>query len=937
VLKHFHAKEITAARPDLWAALDPSAPVSASGVTQTGNANLAAFINTSCLNNGEPRRYLEVKKLNDELRERGRDALVAYLCAMNRVPLPGLSGGFATSPGDLKDLLLLDVEVGACQRGSRIEEAISTVQAFVRRSRLGLEPQWKTGHEFARLWDSRFESYRTWEHCKRRELYRENWIGWHELAKARRIEAFRFLEPSLRSATLTLAAPGGLDWWADDDKALEHAPERLQRRVPSELTPLTPPPQSATREGLGTLGSPEYAGQPSWLAAVPLASSRTTQPPSGGTTPPGTPTQPTSPGQPTNPNQPIASPRAAQPAASRTGTGKRAGARANIATPASAAAVSTNSTSRALVRAAATGNSQPQILPFWMEAAMKLGTRFVRVAAAGLPQASLRFVPHRDGEQHGTCCNECQCEHPVLVDEYYFWLVDTRFFDYTDQTDSQIGTDVSFNGSYQFGFQDSYYDKYQQQSGEWNDEDQVPALLAKWQSSPAVRLYWCLVHNGEFSQPRRCEAYVPITDVADLIFLGRAGDSLYFEVSGGAAPQPVAPSFMPDTSPPGFRYDLPNDQAVALPEVIAPPLPATPSPYPGGLLSYPFFAYDEPGARLFPAAWFAPAMIVAYTLRAHCRFELALEWYKRAFDPLQGDCTWMNCPEEVGTDQGQPAAPTIAPEARNKALVAARATRGDGQGQGGACCDSSTVSEDTCRNRAVTLDFCETLLDWGDSLLQCRRSPETVQQARLLVDTAGRITGRHPRKVMMSEPGTPASVAAFVPAYAPLNPRLLNLYDRIADRRALIHECESAHRLRNGRPVRDMRYFGDSRLREGWRAVAESCAHDVDCCCGPSPYRFTVLMQKATELAGTVRELEGSLLSACEKADAEALTSIRAIHERELLALGLTVRQDQWRDADWQVQALQQTKDSHLWLPKIASGMAQMPRWAILALGCLTS
>jgi hypothetical protein len=26
-----------------------------------------------------------------------------------------------------------------------------------------------------------------------------------------------------------------------------------------------------------------------------------------------------------------------------------------------------------------------------------------------------------------------------------------------------------------------------------------------------------------------------------------------------------------------------------------------------------------------------------------------------------------------------------------------------------------------------------------------------------------------------------------------------------------------------------------------------------------------------------------------------------------------------------------------LWLPKIVSGLAQMPRWAILALGCLTS
>ena len=29
--------------------------------------------------------------------------------------------------------------------------------------------------------------------------------------------------------------------------------------------------------------------------------------------------------------------------------------------------------------------------------------------------------------------------------------------------------------------------------------------------------------------------------------------------------------------------------------------------------------------------------------------------------------------------------------------------------------------------------------------------------------------------------------------------------------------------------------------------------------------------------------------------------------------------------------------DSALWLPKIVSGLAQMPRWVILASGCLTS
>ena len=94
---------------------------------------------------------------------------------------------FAAAPQDLGDLLLLDVETGVCEKASRIEEAVSAVQTFVRRSRLGLEPGWPIGREFARLWDGRFETFRTWERCKRRELYKENWIEWTEFGKARRI------------------------------------------------------------------------------------------------------------------------------------------------------------------------------------------------------------------------------------------------------------------------------------------------------------------------------------------------------------------------------------------------------------------------------------------------------------------------------------------------------------------------------------------------------------------------------------------------------------------------------------------------------------------------------------------------------------------------------------------------------------------------------
>jgi hypothetical protein len=291
-----------------------------------------------------------------------------------------------------------------------------------------------------------------------------------------------------------------------------------------------------------------------------------------------------------------------------------------------------------------------------MQSAMKMGTHFVRVAAAGIPQAALEFVPHHD-EPHGGCCHECGHDHPILVDEYYFWLVNTRFYCYTDQSDAQANDDVSFQGSYQFGFQDSFYDQFQQQSAEWNAEDKVPQLLAKWQPNPAVRLAWCRVHNGEFDQLRKSDACVQAAEAAsppDLVFLGRSADSLYFSISDFAVPR--APGYA-DTSPPGFRYDLPRDRAVALPQVIKPPAPPSPSPYAGGLLSYLYFAYHEPGARLFPYSWFSPSIAVAEVLRAHCCFELALKWYARAFDPLKRDCTWMICPETGTGNSGSGSSP----------------------------------------------------------------------------------------------------------------------------------------------------------------------------------------------------------------------------------------------------------------------------------------
>ena len=590
-----------------------------------------------------------------------------------------------------------------------------------------------------------------------------------------------------------------------------------------------------------------------------------------------------------------------------------------------------------LVQAAATGTAQP--LPLWMESAMKLGKRFLRVAAAGLPEASLGFVPRKHGPAGTGCCRECGCDHPPLVDEYYFWLINTLNYDPQDDTQD------SFQSTYQFGYQDSYYDPVQQQASPWDDDTQVPELLAKWQPTPAVRLAWCRFHNGKFKEPRSSDECVEIDNPADIVLLGRVGDSLYFSVSGAAPDTSVGDTA--DTSFPGFRYDLPSDHAVAIPLVVPQPTSPTPtptptSPYPGQLPSYPLFVYDEPGARLFPGSWFSPALAVASALRAHCCFEPALRWYRCVFDPLIQDCAWVHCETQAPTPtptptptpppasppppQPPPPTPTSPPPSPITPKVATQAPQAPSpapkvanpaapqevvsprEPSGGACCDSTDVSPAVAKDRSIVLHFLETLREYGDALLR-RNSPEAFQHARLLFDTAQYVLGKRPCTVRLKEPAAPPPISSFKPCIPPLNPRLLDLYDVVRDRLDLIHHDLSWRRLRNGRPQCDMPYFGDNPLREGWRTTVEPCADATDWCHLHSPYRFDFLIQKAKELAGGLRELGSALLSALEKGDAESLASIRAGHERDLLVLGLSIRQDQWRDADRQVQALQQTKD----------------------------
>ncbi|MFZ0560566.1 MAG: neuraminidase-like domain-containing protein [Terriglobales bacterium] len=802
ILQGSSDKDVALARPDLWASDDPSGIVDTQGVT--GNANLSTFLCDRCFNYDHPRRYEEIRKLNDGLRERGRRALICYLCAEDRVPLPWTTTGqYAQVARDLSDLLLLDVEVGICEKASRIEEAITAVQNFIRRARLGLEPTWQVTCDFVQMWDRHFASFHVWQACKRRHLYKENFIEWEELGKARQIEAFRMLETQLGRDALSIAAPGGLDWWPDSRPPAHHPVELLQRVEPDEIVVL-----SQEREGFNLLATQERAARPTWLSAV-----QTTLPP---------------------------------------------------------AKTSTSTTS----------------LPFWMESAIGMGQTFYRIAAAGVPPASADCKCL--GNPSGACCKECGCKHCPLVDEYYFWLIPCQY--YVEPTNpNQNGSSGSATNpdDYQYGFQDDFYSQSDQQSG-WQDPTQLPQMLL-WNSTPMVRLGWVRVHNGEFQQPRTSSFGVPVvpSTTNDLTFLGRTGDSLMFSVTNPAIPSP--PPILGDTSAPGFRYDLASDCAVVLPQVLAPPTPPT---FLGGLPAYPFFVYVAPGTHLLPLSLFSPANAVARALRANCSFEAALKWYELAFNPLTSDCTWIDCQQNSG------------PNLDNNHPSTAKENGGTSTG---ACCDSTNISFGQTKNRAITLEFLETLKEWGEAEMR-GNSPEHFQKARLLFDTIELILGKRPLSILLAEPTTSQTVATYIPDYAPLNPRLMDLYDITRDRLNLIRNCANAFRLGNGHPRCDMPYFGNSPLREGWRTAADACCDENDWCHLHSPYRFTFLIQKAEEYAGKVRELGAELLSAFEKGDAEYLASLHAVQEREILDLQLAARQDQWRDADWQVEALQKTK-----------------------------
>lgn len=135
-----------------------------------------------------------LRNVQDRLREQKRDALVAFLLAIN----PGLK-----SSADLYDHFLIDVEMCSCMPTSRIVQAHATVQLFVQRCLMGLEPRSVANVRHDSGWNEWkwMANFRVWEANRKIFLWPENWIDPRLLDT--KSQLFTALEDTLQQNEIT--------------------------------------------------------------------------------------------------------------------------------------------------------------------------------------------------------------------------------------------------------------------------------------------------------------------------------------------------------------------------------------------------------------------------------------------------------------------------------------------------------------------------------------------------------------------------------------------------------------------------------------------------------------------------------------------------------------------------------------------------------------
>lgn len=385
----------------------------------------------------------------------------------------------------------------------------------------------------------------------------------------------------------------------------------------------------------------------------------------------------------------------------------------------------------------------------------------------------------------------------------------------------------------------------------------IPSDHLAWQTTKTVRLAWCRVRDGIEQEVRISDYGIPLSDGrAELEFVGRRVDLLVWKVSGAAKPDHR------------FVYDPVKDVAVVLNASWHPPAPVSG----GGLPSFPHFIATMPGAAPAPTTFHAPVLLVQKHLRAKDQRDAARQWLEFLHKPLARSNGWLDA-EGVA---GRPNA------------------------------------------RVLLLNWLENLLDLSEGQL-ARNRMATAELSRESLALLRKVLGERPRRIPHRTAIDPAVLARFVPDPAPLNRRLLLIWDRAERFADAIQRCENQRKIRNARTQSALARapgalpaYGYGQLGDGWmwRSAYDRAELDRDeGLMSPPHYRFAFLLPKALEFCSEARSIASLLMAAFEKGDAEELALLRSRHEVQTNRLLLDVRRSQWREADWHLQALHKARE----------------------------
>jgi hypothetical protein len=249
----------------------------------------------------------------------------------------------------------------------------------------------------------------------------------------------------------------------------------------------------------------------------------------------------------------------------------------------------------------------------------------------------------------------------------------------------------------------------------------------------------------------------------------------------------------------------------------------------------------------------------------------------------------------------------------------------------------------------IVMKYIDNLLDWGDYLFR-QDTIESINQATQLYVLAGHILGpkpvmipkRHDNKsqtflslldkwdafsnavselevvalsgvkeytgIKDAAPtsnvfGTPSSLYFCLPK----NPKLLGYWDMVADRLFKIRHCLNIEGVFRKLPLFEPSIDPGLLVKAAAQGLSiSSVINDLNT---PMPnYRFYYLLQKAFELCNELKSLGGSMLSAIEKKDNEAIVLLRARHEGTMNNMMMDIKKLQLEESQKSLDSLYQNR-----------------------------